>query len=53
MIYFMEAISNRNLTEIIHKPGECVQVDWGKLFDYEEPVTKKKKTIWFYSNNGA
>lgn len=29
-------------------PGECLQVDWGKLFDVVDPVTKKKKTIWIF-----
>lgn len=30
--------------EIIHAPGECLQVDWGKIFDAK--VNGKKKTIW-------
>lgn len=32
--------------EIIHAPGECLQVDWGKIFDAE--VGGKKKTIWAF-----
>ncbi len=32
--------------EIIHAPGECLQVDWGKIFD--AMVNGKKKTIWAF-----
>jgi transposase len=38
----------RNVMELIHAPGECLQVDWGKLFDVVDPSTKKKKTIWIF-----
>jgi hypothetical protein len=38
----------RNVTEIIHSPGECLQVDWGKLFDVVDKITGKKKTIWIF-----
>jgi transposase len=38
----------RNVIELIHRPGECLQVDWGKLFDVVDPTTKKKKTIWIF-----
>lgn len=38
----------RNVMELIHTPGECLQVDWGKLFDVIDPITKKKKTIWIF-----
>lgn len=36
----------RSSPEIIHAPGECLQVDWAKLFD----VTRdgKRKTIWVF-----
>src|SRR6185437_13883907 len=34
--------------ELIHAPGECLQVDWGKLFDVIDPITQKKKTIWIF-----
>lgn len=30
--------------ELIHSPGECLQLDWGKLFDVR--VAGKKKAIW-------
>lgn len=35
----------RNVPEIIHAPGECLQVDWGKLADVYDPITGGKKTI--------
>lgn len=38
----------RNTMELIHAPGECLQVDWGKLFDVMDSVTGKKKTIWIF-----
>ncbi len=38
----------RNVMELIHAPGECLQVDWGKLFDVRDPITGKKKTIWIF-----
>jgi len=38
----------RNVMEIIHAPGECLQVDWGKLFDVVDSATGKKKTIWIF-----
>ncbi|NDF13659.1 MAG: IS21 family transposase, partial [Proteobacteria bacterium] len=37
----------RNVIELIHAPGECLQVDWGKLFDVADEKSGKKKTIWF------
>ena len=36
----------RSSPEIIHAPGECLQVDWGKIFD--AVVNGKKKTIWAF-----
>ena len=38
----------RNVMELIHAPAECLQVDWGKLFDVIDPITGKKKTIWIF-----
>lgn len=38
----------RNVMELIHAPGECLQVDWGKLFDVIDSRTGKKKTIWIF-----
>jgi len=37
-----------NVLEIIHEPGECLQLDWGKLFDVIDPKTNKKKTVWIF-----
>lgn len=39
--------SIRNVMEIIHAPGECLQVDWGKLFDYVDK-RGKKRVVWFF-----
>ena len=44
----MKLAPPRNIPELIHAPGECLQVDWGKLFDVVDPITKKKKTIWIF-----
>lgn len=44
----MAAVASRNVIELIHAPGECLQVDWGKLFDVVDHVTGKKKTIWIF-----
>lgn len=38
----------RNVMELIHAPAECLQVDWGKLFDVVDAKTGKKKTIWIF-----
>ena len=38
----MRSAPARNVMELVHSPGECLQVDWGKLFDVVDPVTKKK-----------
>ena len=32
--------------EIISAPGECLQIDWGKMFDVK--VDEKTKTIWAF-----
>jgi len=44
----MGGAPSRNTIELVHAPGECLQVDWGKLFDVMDPITKKKKTIWIF-----
>ena len=45
----LKAISpSRNVIELIHEPGECLQVDWGKLFDVVDHATGKKKTVWIF-----
>ncbi|MCK5884577.1 MAG: transposase, partial [Bacteriovoracaceae bacterium] len=40
-------ITKRVIPEILDAPGESLQLDWGKLCDVIDPVTKKKKTLWF------
>lgn len=44
----MTSQTSRNVIELIHEPGECLQVDWGKLFDVVDKITGKKKTIWIF-----
>jgi transposase len=34
--------------EIVHKPGEALLVDWGKLYDYVDVATGARKTIWAF-----
>lgn len=36
------------IPEIIHKPGEALLVDWGKLYDFVDPATGSKKTVWAF-----
>ena len=38
----------KNVPEIIHAPGECLQVDWGKLADVYNPTTGKTKVVWVF-----
>lgn len=38
----------RVVPEIVHSPGECLQLDWGKLRDVIDPKTGKKKTLWAF-----
>ena len=45
---FMKGPPCKNVIELIHRPGECLQVDWGKLFDVIDPVTNKKKAVWIF-----
>lgn len=39
----------RVVPEIVHKPGEALLLDWGKLRDVVDPITGKKRTIWFFA----
>ncbi len=36
----------RVIPEILHDPGECLQIDWGKLTEYFDTTSNKLKTIW-------
>src|SRR5690606_22699711 len=38
----------RVVPEIVHGPGECLQLDWGKLRDVVDPVSGKKRTLWAF-----
>ena len=44
---FVGPVMSSNTIELIHAPGECLQVDWGKLFDVPD-IGGKKKTIWIF-----
>ena len=38
----------RVVPEIIHRPGEALILDWGKLRDVVDPLTGKKRTLWAF-----
>lgn len=38
----------RVVPEMVHDPGEVLQLDWGKLRDVIDPETGKKRTIWAF-----
>jgi len=38
----------RVVPEIIHRPGEALILDWGKLTEYVDSGTGKKKTVWAF-----
>ena len=38
----------RVVPEIVHEPGECLQLDWGKLRDVIDPETGKRKALWAF-----
>lgn len=35
-------------SEIIHSPGESLLLDWGKVCDILDPISRKKKTLWAF-----
>ena len=42
-------VQEENYTPPIrHEPGEALQLDWGKMRDVIDPITKKKKTLWAF-----
>ena len=43
--FMKKSIMAPSSMELVHAAGECLQVDWAKLVDVVDPVTKKKKTI--------
>lgn len=38
----------RVVPEIIHRPGEALLFDWGKLRDVVDPETGKKRVLWAF-----
>lgn len=36
----------RVVPEIVHRPGEALIIDWGKLCDVIDPETGKKRPLW-------
>jgi transposase len=40
--------SYRVVPEIVHRPGEALLLDWGKLRDVAELTTGKKRTLWMF-----
>lgn len=43
--FMKKSIMSSSPMELVHAAGECLQVDWAKLTDVIDPITKKKKTI--------
>ena len=41
-------LQGRVVPEIIHKPGEALLVDWGKVASVTCPVTGQNKTVWAF-----
>lgn len=40
--------SLRVVPEIVHRPGEALLLDWGKLRDVLDPETGKKRILWAF-----
>jgi len=38
--------AHRVVPEILHKPGEALLLDWGKLCDVVDPITGKRRPLW-------
>lgn len=48
-LYEMGRVSrSRVVPEIVHRPGEALILDWGKLRDVIDPVTGKKRILWAF-----
>ena len=41
--------SYRVVPGIVHKPGEALILDWGKLRNVIDPVTGKKRLLWMFA----
>jgi transposase len=40
--------TRRVVPEIVHRPGEALILDWGKLRDVFDPESAKKRTLWAF-----
>lgn len=40
--------AHRVIPEIIHKPGEALLLDWGKLCSVTDPITGRRMTVWAF-----
>jgi transposase len=40
--------SYRVVPEIVHRPGEALILDWGKLRGVVDPVTARSRTLWMF-----
>lgn len=47
-IYELSDSVRRVVPEIVHKPGEALLLDWGKLRDVIDPVSGKKRVLWAF-----
>ena len=41
--------THRVVPEIVHRPGEALLLDWGKLRDVVDPSTERKRTLWMFA----
>jgi len=41
--------SYRVVPEIVHRPGEALLLDWGKLRTVIDPETGRKRTLWMFA----
>ena len=41
--------SYRVVPEIVHRPGEALILDWGKLRNVIDPATGKKRLLWMFA----
>ena len=39
----------RVVPEIVHRPGEALLLDWGKLRDVVDPSTNRKRALWMFA----
>lgn len=44
-----ERVRRRVVPEIVHRAGEALLLDWGKLRDVPDPTTGRKRTLWMFA----